>query len=41
MTGFWPIFFLMVVLKIPVIYGIWLVWWASHQTPEIEEEPES
>ena len=38
MTGFWPIFFLMVVLKIPVVGGIWLVWWASHQElPEPEE----
>ena len=38
MTGWWPIFFLMFVLKIPVIGGIWLVWWASHQElPEPEE----
>jgi hypothetical protein len=34
-TGFWPIFFLLVVLKIPVLGGIWLVWWASR-----EPEPE-
>jgi hypothetical protein len=28
----------MVVLKIPVMGGIWLVWWASHQElPEPEE----
>ena len=40
MTGFWPIFFLLVVLKIPVVYGIWLVWWAS-KAPEVEEEPET
>jgi hypothetical protein len=39
-TGFWPIFFLLVVLKIPVVYGIWLVWWAS-KAPEVEEEPET
>jgi hypothetical protein len=31
LTGFWPIFFLMFVLKIPVCGSIWLVWWASHQ----------
>ena len=28
-TGFWPIFFLLVVLKIPVFGALWLVWWAS------------
>ncbi len=28
-TGFWPIFFLLVVLKIPVLGSLWLVWWAS------------
>src|SRR6185312_13113154 len=33
-TGFWPIFFLLVVLKIPVLGSIWLVWWASQATPE-------
>jgi len=27
--GFWPIFFLLVVLKIPVFSALWLVWWAS------------
>lgn len=31
--GFWPIFFLLVVLKIPVFASLWLVWWAS-KTPE-------
>ena len=36
MTGFWPIFFLLVVLKIPVLGAIWLVWWASQATPEPE-----
>ena len=35
-TGFWPIFFLLVVLKIPVLGSIWLVWWASQATPEPE-----
>ena len=32
-TGFWPIFFLLVVLKIPVLGAIWLVWWASKPRP--------
>ncbi|HEX6753550.1 MAG TPA: hypothetical protein VF093_08220 [Solirubrobacterales bacterium] len=35
MEGFWPIFFLLVVLKIPVFGALWLVWWAS-QAPEQE-----
>jgi len=33
--GFWPIFFLLVVLKIPVFGALWLVWWAS-RAPEKE-----
>ena len=40
MTGFWPIFFLLVVLKIPVLGSLWLVWWASQATPEPEEAAE-
>jgi hypothetical protein len=35
MEGFWPIFFLLVVLKIPVFFGLWLIWWASRE-PETE-----
>jgi hypothetical protein len=27
--GFLPIFFLLVVLKIPVLGALWLIWWAS------------
>jgi hypothetical protein len=37
--GFWPIFFLAVILKIPVAFMLYLVWWAIHQTPEVEEAP--
>ncbi len=36
MDGFLPIFFLLVVLKIPVLGALWLVWWASR-----EPEPEA
>ena len=32
-AGFWPIFFLLVVLKIPVLGALWLVWWASQRRP--------
>ncbi|MEA2412536.1 MAG: hypothetical protein QOC77_3097, partial [Thermoleophilaceae bacterium] len=41
MTGFWAIFFLLVVLKIPVLGSIWLVWWASQTTPEPEAAEDS
>ena len=34
--GFWPIFFLLVVLKIPVFSALGLIWWAS-KAPEQEE----
>jgi hypothetical protein len=37
--GFWPIFFLAVILKIPVAGMLYLVWWAARQTPEVEEAP--
>jgi hypothetical protein len=36
MTGFWPIFFLLVVLKIPVFASLWLVWWASRSWDQEE-----
>jgi hypothetical protein len=37
--GFWPIFFLLVVLKIPVFGALWLVWWASREPePEAAED---
>jgi hypothetical protein len=38
--GFWPIFFLLVVLKVPVLGSLWLVWWASHAKPETEDAPD-
>ena len=39
LEGFWPIFFLAVILKIPIAALLYLVWWAIHQTPETEEAP--
>lgn len=33
MEGFWPIFFLMVVLKIPVAMLLFLIWWAIRAEP--------
>ena len=39
MEGTFPIIFLAVVLKIPVALLLYLVWWAFHAQPEIEEAP--
>jgi hypothetical protein len=39
MEGWLPIFFLLVVLKIPVIGALWLVWWAA-KTPPLDEAAE-
>jgi hypothetical protein len=37
--GFWPIFYLMVILKIPVAALLYLVWWAARAEPQAEELP--
>lgn len=39
MDGVLPIFFLGVILKIPVFFGIWLIWWAARAEPELAEGP--
>ncbi len=39
MEGWLPIFFLLVVLKIPVLGALWLVWWAS-KAPEADASAE-
>jgi hypothetical protein len=36
--GFWPIFYLMVILKIPVAALLYLVWWAARAEPQTEDE---
>ena len=41
MEGFWPIFFLAVILKIPVAALLYLVWWAIRQTEQPADAPES
>lgn len=38
--GFWPIFFLGVVLKVPVFMALYLVWWAARAETELKELPE-
>ena len=35
----WTFIYLMVGLKIPIFALLYLVWWAIHQTPEVEEAP--
>ena len=40
MEGFWPIFFLAVILKIPVGFLLYTVWWAVKAEPDLEEAPE-
>lgn len=35
-----PIFYFMVVLKVPVIALLWVVWWAWKSQPAPEEAPE-
>ena len=39
MEGFWPVFFLMVVLKIPVAALLYMVWWAVHASDTTEQAP--
>jgi hypothetical protein len=38
--GFWAIFFLAVILKIPVLGSLWLVWWASRAETQPEDAPD-
>ncbi|HEY7207402.1 MAG TPA: hypothetical protein VH416_04105 [Gaiellaceae bacterium] len=33
----WEIVFLMVILKIPIVYLVWVVWWAIRAEPKPEE----
>jgi hypothetical protein len=37
MDGVLPIVFLAVILKIPVLFGLWLIWWAVREEPELED----
>ena len=33
----WTLFYMIVILKIPMIAALWLVWWAIKQEPDPEE----
>jgi hypothetical protein len=39
--GLWPIVFLAVVLKVPVGFLLYTVYWAVKAQPELEEAPDS
>ncbi|MFN2615669.1 MAG: hypothetical protein ABR581_00940 [Thermoleophilaceae bacterium] len=39
MSGFWAVFWLAVVLKIPIVGLLGIVWWAVKAQPEPEHEP--
>ncbi len=41
MEGAWPIIFLAVVLKVPVAFALWLVWWAVRAEPLPDDAPEA
>lgn len=41
MESWLPIFYLMVILKIPVGFLLYVVWWAFKQETPAEEAPES
>jgi hypothetical protein len=41
MEGFWPIFFLAVILKIPIIGAMALIWWAIRAEPLEQANPDS
>jgi hypothetical protein len=34
----WTFFYMFVILKIPVAFALWLVWWAT-RAPEPEQQP--
>jgi hypothetical protein len=38
MEGLWPIIFLAVILKIPILAGMYLVYYAVKAVPEVEED---
>jgi hypothetical protein len=38
MSGFWGVFWLAVVLKIPIVALLLIVWWAIRQTPVPEAD---
>jgi hypothetical protein len=37
----WEIVFMLLILKIPLVYVCWVVWWAIKAEPEIGSEGES
>jgi hypothetical protein len=40
MSGFWAVFWLAVMLKIPIAALLYIVWWAVHDPPTPEADSE-
>ena len=38
MSGFWAVFWLALVMKLPIAALLWIVWWAVHDPPVPEAE---
>ena len=38
MEGFWAIFWLGVILKVPVLFALWLVWYAIRAEPATDAD---
>lgn len=38
MDGFWAIFWMVIVLKIPILFALWLVWYAIRAEPAPETD---
>jgi hypothetical protein len=36
MSGFWAVFWLAFVLKLPIVALLWIVWWAVREPPQPE-----
>ncbi len=36
----WAIFYMVVILKIPLALMLWLIWWSVHEPPEAEGQQE-
>jgi hypothetical protein len=40
MSGFWAVFWLAIILKIPIAALLYIVWWAVREPPVPEADPE-
>jgi hypothetical protein len=40
MSGFWGVFWLLIVMKIPIAALLYIVWWAVREPPVPEPDPD-